>query len=67
MEVPSYGVIRWPVHSLGCHFHHLILETGMISKDNFERIFLLCVNWAVLADENSCKMSYLILYHFLFL
>ena len=53
-DVPtSKGHPSGPVCSLGCHFHHLILEPGMISRENFERIVLLYVNWAVLADENS--------------
>ena len=51
---PSFkGHLSEAVYILGCHFHHLILEPGMISRENFERIVLLCVNWAVLADENS--------------
>ena len=42
-----------PVYGLGCQFHLLILEPGMISRENFEGILLLCVNCAALADENS--------------
>ena len=49
------GHLSGPVYSLGFHFHHLILEPGMISRENFERIVILCVSWAVLADKNSWK------------
>ena len=70
INLTEYGLRRWrwygdvltfeghlsgPVYSLGCHFHRLILEPCMVLRENFERTALLCVNWAVLADENSWK------------
>ena len=49
---------------MGFNFSHMIPQSGMILDQNFKEIVLVWFDLAGLTDENSWKVTYMILYDF---